>query len=105
MSRLQSANGSASLFLAEASGSSILIRLLVGLAVFFPEGIQKLIFPDILGVKENSAIHGFNRWTLNSEAFSMEEMKPVYTVHKGPPLPAEIPQCERRHPPLAFAPE
>jgi putative oxidoreductase len=25
------------------------VRLLVGLVVFFPEGIQKLIFPDILG--------------------------------------------------------
>ena len=32
-----------------APASSILVRLLVGLAVFFPEGIQKLIFPDILG--------------------------------------------------------
>lgn len=31
------------------SGWTILIRLLVGVAVFFPEGIQKLIFPDILG--------------------------------------------------------
>lgn len=28
---------------------TILIRLAVGLAVFFPEGTQKLIFPDILG--------------------------------------------------------
>lgn len=32
-----------------APRSSILIRLLVGLVVFFPEGIQKLIFPDALG--------------------------------------------------------
>ena len=32
-----------------APGWSILIRLLVGLVVFFPEGIQKLIFPDLLG--------------------------------------------------------
>ena len=32
-----------------ASGWTILVRLLVGLVVFFPEGIQKLIFPDILG--------------------------------------------------------
>ena len=32
-----------------ASGWTILIRLLVGLAVFFPEGLQKLIFPDMLG--------------------------------------------------------
>ena len=33
----------------DAPGWSILVRLLVGLVVFFPEGIQKLIFPDILG--------------------------------------------------------
>ena len=32
-----------------APGWSILIRLLVGLVVFFPEGIQKLVFPEILG--------------------------------------------------------
>jgi putative oxidoreductase len=32
-----------------APGWSILIRFLVGLVVFFPEGIQKLIFPEILG--------------------------------------------------------
>jgi putative oxidoreductase len=32
-----------------ASGWVILIRLMVGLAVFFPEGIQKLIFPELLG--------------------------------------------------------
>lgn len=30
-------------------GAVILIRLAVGLAVFFPEGLQKLLFPDILG--------------------------------------------------------
>jgi putative oxidoreductase len=33
----------------EAPGWSILVRLLVGLVVFFPEGIQKLVFPEILG--------------------------------------------------------
>jgi uncharacterized membrane protein YphA (DoxX/SURF4 family) len=32
-----------------ATGWVILIRLLVGLVVFFPEGLQKLFFPDILG--------------------------------------------------------
>lgn len=31
------------------SGAVILIRLAVGLAVFFPEGLQKLLFPEILG--------------------------------------------------------
>jgi FtsP/CotA-like multicopper oxidase with cupredoxin domain len=33
--------------------------------------------------KENGAIHGFNRWTLNGEAFSMEAMTPAYKVHEG----------------------
>ncbi len=32
-----------------APGWSILIRLVVGLVVFFPEGIQKLAVPNILG--------------------------------------------------------
>lgn len=32
-----------------ATGWSILIRLLVGLVVFLPEGIQKLAFPEALG--------------------------------------------------------
>jgi putative oxidoreductase len=31
------------------SGWTILVRLLVGLIVFLPEGIQKLIYPDLLG--------------------------------------------------------
>jgi putative oxidoreductase len=26
-----------------------LIRMMVGLAVFFPEGLQKLLFPGVLG--------------------------------------------------------
>ena len=34
-------------------------------------------------VKRNGALNGFNQWTLNGEAFSMEAMKPMYTVHKG----------------------
>ena len=39
----------ADLFCTEAPGWSILVRLLVGLVVFLPEGLQKLIFPDVLG--------------------------------------------------------
>src|SRR5258708_28818537 len=31
------------------SGWTILVRLLVGLVVFLPEGIQKLMFADVLG--------------------------------------------------------
>lgn len=38
---------------------------------------------EMLIVKENGAINGFNRWTLNGQSFSMETMKPIYTVHEG----------------------
>ena len=39
-----------------APGWTILIRMVVGLVVFFPEGIQKLIFPQILGAGRFAAI-------------------------------------------------
>ena len=39
-----------------APGWSILIRLLVGLAVFVPEGVQKLLFPEILGAGRFASI-------------------------------------------------
>ena len=42
-------NWRAWLFDTRASGWSILVRLLVGLVVFLPEGIQKLAFPEVLG--------------------------------------------------------
>jgi len=38
---------------------------------------------EITIVKHNGALNGFNQWTLNGEAFSMETMKPMYTVHAG----------------------
>jgi FtsP/CotA-like multicopper oxidase with cupredoxin domain len=38
---------------------------------------------EFLMVKHNSAINGFNQWTLNGEAFSMQAMKPIYKVHEG----------------------
>jgi FtsP/CotA-like multicopper oxidase with cupredoxin domain len=34
-------------------------------------------------VKNNAALNGFNQWTLNGEAFSMQTMKPAYTLHEG----------------------
>lgn len=34
-------------------------------------------------VKHNAALNGFNQWTLNGEAFSMQSMKPMYTVQQG----------------------
>ena len=39
----------AQLLRTRAQGWTILVRLMVGLVVFFPEGIQKLVFPEILG--------------------------------------------------------
>jgi FtsP/CotA-like multicopper oxidase with cupredoxin domain len=38
---------------------------------------------DITIVKHNAALGGFNQWTLNDEAFSMETMKPAFTLHEG----------------------
>jgi FtsP/CotA-like multicopper oxidase with cupredoxin domain len=38
---------------------------------------------EITIVKHNAALGGFNQWTLNGEAFSMDTMKPMYTVHEG----------------------
>lgn len=34
-------------------------------------------------VKHNAALNGFNQWTLNGEAFSMQTMKPSYTLREG----------------------
>jgi FtsP/CotA-like multicopper oxidase with cupredoxin domain len=33
--------------------------------------------------KHNGALNGFNQWTLNGDAFSMESMKPTYTLQEG----------------------
>jgi FtsP/CotA-like multicopper oxidase with cupredoxin domain len=38
---------------------------------------------DITIVKHNAKLGGFNQWTLNDEAFSMETMKPAFTLHEG----------------------
>jgi FtsP/CotA-like multicopper oxidase with cupredoxin domain len=34
-------------------------------------------------LKRNAALEGFNQWTLNGEAFSMQAMRPMYTLHQG----------------------
>jgi putative oxidoreductase len=39
------------------TGWAILVRLLVGLVVFFPEGLQKLLFPEILGAGRFAKIY------------------------------------------------
>jgi FtsP/CotA-like multicopper oxidase with cupredoxin domain len=38
---------------------------------------------EMLFVKHNAALHGFNQWTINGEAYSMEAMKPKYRVQQG----------------------
>jgi len=38
---------------------------------------------ELLIVKNNAALAGFNQWTLNGEAFSMQTMRPMYTLHAG----------------------
>lgn len=43
-------------FDSRTTGWTVLVRLLVGLVVFFPEGLQKLIFPALLGAGRFSRI-------------------------------------------------
>jgi FtsP/CotA-like multicopper oxidase with cupredoxin domain len=38
---------------------------------------------EMLIVKNNAALKGFNQWTINGEAFSMASMKPLYILHVG----------------------
>jgi FtsP/CotA-like multicopper oxidase with cupredoxin domain len=38
---------------------------------------------EMLVVKHNAASNGFNLWTLNGEAFSMQTMKPLYKIQQG----------------------
>jgi FtsP/CotA-like multicopper oxidase with cupredoxin domain len=38
---------------------------------------------EMVIVKHNAALNGFNQWTINGEAFSMAAMKPHYTLHEG----------------------
>ena len=38
---------------------------------------------EMLIVKHNGALHGFNEWTLNGQAFSMETLTPKLSVHEG----------------------
>jgi uncharacterized membrane protein YphA (DoxX/SURF4 family) len=49
MSSAMARNWRTLLLRTDAPGWSILVRLLVGLVAFFPEGLQKLTFPEILG--------------------------------------------------------
>ena len=38
---------------------------------------------DMIFAKQNAAAHGFNRWTINGAAFSMQEKKPLFRLRHG----------------------
>jgi FtsP/CotA-like multicopper oxidase with cupredoxin domain len=38
---------------------------------------------ELLVEKRNAALDGFNQWTLNGVAFSMQAMRPLYKIEKG----------------------
>jgi FtsP/CotA-like multicopper oxidase with cupredoxin domain len=38
---------------------------------------------DMLFEKNNAALKGFNQWTINGAAFSMDKMIPMFHLHKG----------------------
>ncbi|HEX4577206.1 MAG TPA: multicopper oxidase domain-containing protein [Edaphobacter sp.] len=38
---------------------------------------------DMTFAKQNAAAEGFNRWTINNVAFSMENMSPAWRLHQG----------------------
>jgi FtsP/CotA-like multicopper oxidase with cupredoxin domain len=38
---------------------------------------------EMIFVMQNAAAHGFNLWTINGEAFSMDTMKPMFQLHEG----------------------
>jgi len=38
---------------------------------------------ELLIVKHNAALDGFNQWTINGTAFSMEKMQPLFKIHAG----------------------
>ncbi len=38
---------------------------------------------DMIFAKKNAADHGFNQWTINDVAFSMENPSPLFRVHQG----------------------
>jgi FtsP/CotA-like multicopper oxidase with cupredoxin domain len=46
-----------------------------------PDAVDETI--EMLIVKNNAALAGFNQWTLNGEAFSMKTMRPMYTLRAG----------------------
>jgi FtsP/CotA-like multicopper oxidase with cupredoxin domain len=46
-----------------------------------PEEPDEII--EMTFAKQNAALGGFNRWTINDVAFDMKAMKPVFQLHKG----------------------
>jgi FtsP/CotA-like multicopper oxidase with cupredoxin domain len=38
---------------------------------------------EMVIVKHNGVLNGFNQWTLNGEAYSMDSLKPMFKIHEG----------------------
>jgi FtsP/CotA-like multicopper oxidase with cupredoxin domain len=38
---------------------------------------------NMIFAKNNAALNGFNQWTINGVAFSMEKMEPMFHLHQG----------------------
>jgi hypothetical protein len=55
-------------------------------------------------VKNNAAEHGFNRWTLNGQAFFMDTMTPMFTLNQGQRYRLKFRNAQRRYPSAAFTP-
>ena len=49
-----------------------------GESTIVPDHIIEMVFS-----KDNAALNGFNRWLINGVAFSMDTMKPTFTLERG----------------------
>src|SRR5271165_678602 len=45
--------------------------------------MQTSMSNDLMFAKDNAADNGFNRWTINGVAFSIENPTPVFHLHQG----------------------
>ena len=53
---------------------------------------------DMTFAKRNAADQGFNQWTINDMAFSMDEPAPMFHLRQGRRYRLHMRQCQRRHP-------
>lgn len=53
----------------------------------FADPVARPVAPDevldLVFAKDNAALGGFNRWTINGAAFDMHAMRPMFRLHRG----------------------